>query len=101
MAKLELFYKETCPYCHRVMDFMKDKGISGVELLDIESDAAIKNRLVEVGGKGQVPCLFIDGKPLYESLDIIDYLTKEFKVDAPEDTAQFGGSCSIDGSGCH
>ena len=30
--------------------------------------------LIENGGKEQVPCLFIDGKPLYESLDIIDWL---------------------------
>lgn len=25
----------------------------------------------DMGGKRQVPCLFIDGKPLYESSDII------------------------------
>ena len=30
--------------------------------------------IVERGGKFQAPCLFIDGKPLYESLDIIDWL---------------------------
>ena len=30
--------------------------------------------LMEVGGKRQVPCLFIDGAPLYESSDIIDWL---------------------------
>ena len=30
--------------------------------------------LIEHGGKEQVPCLFIDGKPLYESLDIIAWL---------------------------
>ena len=30
--------------------------------------------LIQVGGKQQVPCLFIDGKPLYESLDIIRWL---------------------------
>ncbi|MBE6736814.1 MAG: NrdH-redoxin, partial [Ruminococcaceae bacterium] len=33
-----------------------------------------RRRLIEVGGYEQVPCLFIDGKPMYESLDIIDWL---------------------------
>ncbi|MBS4843870.1 MAG: glutathione S-transferase domain-containing protein, partial [Collinsella sp.] len=30
--------------------------------------------LIAVGGKRQVPCLFIDGKPLYESSDIIAWV---------------------------
>ena len=33
-----------------------------------------RKTLIEVGGMEQVPCLFIDGKPLYESLDIIAWL---------------------------
>ena len=33
-------------------------------------------RLLAVGGIDQVPCLFIDGIPMYESLDIIDWLEK-------------------------
>ena len=37
-----------------------------------DPDAA--DELARVGGKRQVPCLFIDGKPLYESLDIIKWL---------------------------
>ncbi|WP_300410573.1 glutaredoxin [Lagierella sp.] len=81
MDKLELFIKESCPYCQKVMRFidkynLKDK----IEIKDIVKDEANKNRLVEEGGKNQVPCLFIDGKPMYESSDIIDYL-KENLVD--------------------
>ena len=33
-----------------------------------------KLELIRVGGKQQVPCLFIDGKPMYESLDIVEWL---------------------------
>ena len=33
-----------------------------------------QNDLVRIGGKKQVPCLVINGKPLYESDDIIAYL---------------------------
>ena len=34
------------------------------------------NRLVKDGGKEQIPCLFIDGQPLYESQDIVKWLRK-------------------------
>ena len=30
--------------------------------------------LVRIGGNRQCPCLLIDGAPMYESDDIIDYL---------------------------
>ena len=43
----------------------------------IGSGAAKK--LVEVGGDDQVPCLFIDGKPLYESDDINAWLEENFR----------------------
>ncbi len=38
---------------------------------DLESDPGARDALIEIGGKGQVPCLVIDGKPLYESADIV------------------------------
>ena len=74
---LELFFKPTCPYCHKVLSFMKDHNIE-LPLHDIEADEAARNRLIEVGGKRQVPCLFIDGAAMYESNDIIAYLSKTF-----------------------
>jgi glutaredoxin len=76
MPKLELFYLPTCPYCHRVFDYLQQQNIE-VELLSI-TEPANRSRLVEIGGSAQVPCLFIDGKPLYESLDIIEW----FKANA-------------------
>ena len=36
------------------------------------------DKLINLGGKYQVPCLDIDGKALYESDDIIAYLNKTF-----------------------
>jgi len=37
---------------------------------------AIRAELIEIGGKGQVPCLVHNGKPLYESTDIINWLAQ-------------------------
>ena len=71
--KLELFMKPTCPYCIKVMNYMSENNIT-IPLRDIVADESAAEALIAVGGKRQVPCLFIDGKPLYESGDIIEWL---------------------------
>ena len=71
--ELELFMKPTCPYCIKVMNFMSENNIS-IPLRDIVADESAAETLIAIGGKRQVPCLFIDGKPLYESGDIIEWL---------------------------
>lgn len=71
--ELELFMKPTCPYCIKVMNFMSENNIT-IPLRDIVADESAAETLIAIGGKRQVPCLFIDGKPLYESDDIIEWL---------------------------
>lgn len=73
--KLELFKRDTCPYCVKVQMLIEELGVEEqIEQLDITRDADARRRLVEVGGKQQVPCLFIDGEPLYESRDIMNWI---------------------------
>ena len=76
---LKLYYKETCPFCKKVLRFIENKKIEGVELVDIKADEANEKYLIEEGGMVQVPCLFIDGKPMYESMDIIKFLDEKFQ----------------------
>lgn len=71
--KLALYYRPTCPFCIRVLDFMDRQGVT-IPLIDISRDRDAAATLIEVGGKQQVPCLFIDGEPLYESSDIISWI---------------------------
>lgn len=97
---LELFYKPTCPYCHKVMSFMEQNNID-LPMHDIVADDAARERLIEVGGKRQVPCLFIDGKAMYESGDIINYLSEVFHVSGSNDDSDDGSSaaaCTIGGA---
>lgn len=73
--KLELFKRDSCPYCVKVQMLIDELGVGDqIEQLDITRDAAARKRLVQVGGKQQVPCLFIDGEPLYESRNIMDWI---------------------------
>ena len=75
--KLELYKYDTCPYCVMVMRTIEELGID-VEMHDIRKNADDLERLVRVGGKRQVPCLFVDGVPMYESMDIIIWLRQQF-----------------------
>ena len=56
------------------MGYISSAGREDIIYKDIAQDPEAAKELVQVGGKQQVPCLFIDGKPLYESLDIISWL---------------------------
>ena len=72
---LELYYYPACPYCQKVLRAIDELGVAdAIELKNIRADEHARQTLVEVGGKQQVPCLFIDGAPLYESSDIVKWL---------------------------
>ena len=72
---LELYYKPTCPFCQKVLLYMEAAGIEDkIALKNIVEDSEAATTLVAVGGKRQVPCLFIGGTPLYESDDIVAWM---------------------------
>ncbi|ADQ14521.1 glutaredoxin family protein [Halanaerobium hydrogeniformans] len=75
MQELKLYYYPACPYCRKVTRFINKHDLK-VNLKNINKDKEAARKLVEVGGKRQVPCLFIDGQALYESDDIIKWLKK-------------------------
>lgn len=77
---LELFKFDTCPYCQKVMQYIDSVGRTDIIYRDIRKSEEAAEELVRVGGKRQVPCLFIDGEPLYESLDIISWLQEHPQV---------------------
>lgn len=79
MAYLEnhlLYYKKSCPFCQKVLRFMEANRLT----MDTRetTQPGNQNDLIRIGGKKQVPCLVINGKPLYESDDIVAYLRENF-----------------------
>lgn len=76
MSKLRLFVGTICPFCIKVERFIEEQGISNVEIVNVDKDPQAREYLIEKGGKRQVPCLFIDEEPMYESMDIIHYLSQ-------------------------
>lgn len=90
----ELFFMPTCPFCKKVLNFMAEHDID-LKLRDISSDPEARSTLERVGGKVQVPCLFIDGKPMYESDDIIAYLRDAFSVEDSDNAEDEAPACPI------
>jgi glutaredoxin len=79
---LSLYQYAVCPFCVKVRWALRRLGLS-IEYKDAKRNAQFAKELVEGGGQLKVPCLRIekadgDVEWMYESSDIIDYLTKRF-----------------------
>lgn len=66
-----------CPFCQKVLGEAERMGVS-FDLRDTSNDTTNAEALIEKGGKRQVPFLIDEenGKSMYESDDIIAYLTE-------------------------
>lgn len=79
LPELILYYKKDCPSCTQVLDYLKSSHLK-MSLKDIALDPIAKEELFHIGGNLQVPCLFIDGTPLYEAHFIIEWLHDHSEV---------------------
>ena len=71
---LELFVKEGCPFCEKVVDFFDKNKVEYEKKFMTEPDNM--EIVVKEGGKNQAPFLIDleNNNKLYESSDIIDYV---------------------------
>ena len=76
-AELVLYKFDACPYCRKVARVIDRLGLA-VSYRDTDEDYKAWGELKRIGGKEQVPCLLVDGKPMYESEDIVAYLEGRF-----------------------
>lgn len=80
LMKLELFYYKQCPFCARVL-----RKIDELDLRDhIEFKDTLENRdyaklHYNNTKRSTVPCLYIDGKAMFESSDINVWLENNIK----------------------
>ncbi|AVF36584.1 MULTISPECIES: glutaredoxin 3 [Rahnella] len=61
MAKIEIYTKATCPYCHRAKALLNSKGASFDEIA-IDGDADTREKMIARSGRSTVPQIFIDGQ---------------------------------------
>jgi glutathione S-transferase len=72
---LQLYHKWQCPYSARVRDFVDEHRLGDkIEYVEIHEVEGAQDRLSALTGKTQVPCLVVDGKPILESGEIVQWL---------------------------
>ncbi|PKL74434.1 MAG: hypothetical protein CVV27_20520 [Candidatus Melainabacteria bacterium HGW-Melainabacteria-1] len=80
--RLELYMFRACPYCRRVLSLIERDHIP-VSYRDTHLNPSFRKELLSLTGKAQVPCLFVDGQPLFESAAIMAYLERHFVCKEP------------------
>ncbi len=60
MPKVTVFTGSTCPHCHTMKDYLKEKGVE-FEERNIQNDPEARSELIEKGYKG-IPVIEVDGK---------------------------------------
>lgn len=71
MADVEIYTTPLCPYCHRAKNLLKQKGVDYTErdvMMDSKKRAEMRER---AGGRNSVPQIFIDGRHIGGSDDLV------------------------------
>lgn len=71
--ELMLYYRMDCPFCVRVLSFLEEESID-IPMIDISVDEQAASDLYELADRYTVPCLRVQGVPMHESLDIMNWL---------------------------
>ncbi len=80
MAKVEIYYWTTCPFCRRALALLDQKGVD-YKGYDITGDEAARAKMIErTGGPKSVPQIFIDDK-LIGGCDDLHALDDKGKLD--------------------
>jgi glutaredoxin 3 len=70
MAKIEIYTKAFCPYCHRARALLDSKGVE-YEEIDITMGGPRRPEMIQrANGRSTVPQIFIDGRHIGGSDDL-------------------------------
>lgn len=75
IPRLMLYYSPTCPHSQKVLTYLESIHKT-VPMKNVYASPQIKEELISIGGKAQVPCLIINNQPLYEADLIIQWLSE-------------------------
>jgi glutaredoxin 3 len=71
MPNIEIYTQSFCPYCARALSLLKKKGAEFREIDAPAGSAARAEAQQRSGGKTSVPQIFIDGKLIGGSDDLV------------------------------
>ncbi len=71
MADVEIYTTPLCPYCHRAKNLLKQKGVDYTEIDVMMASGKRAEMRERAGGRNTVPQIFIDGRHIGGSDDLI------------------------------
>ena len=81
MAQVEIYTTALCPYCYRAKALLKKKGVAYAEYAVDAEPGRLEEMLKRSGGRRTVPQVFIDGKGIGGSDELLA-LEAKGKLDA-------------------
>ena len=70
---LSFYYFDACPFCQLVLHLISDLNLK-VKMKDIRKNQKHLETLVRDTNRQTVPCLYINGRAMFESRDIIAWI---------------------------
>jgi glutaredoxin 3 len=73
LQSIALYYSPRCPHSQRVLSYIRKHQLA-IPLKNVLIDSQAKQQLKQIGGYSIVPCLIVNGAPIYNDGDIIEWL---------------------------
>jgi glutaredoxin 3 len=70
-AKVVMYSKTTCPYCHHAEQVLREHGVNDLELIQIDIDRSRRDEMIERAGRRTVPQIFIDDRHIGGCDDLV------------------------------
>lgn len=61
MTEIKVYSTPTCPWCHKLKDFLKEKNIEFIDI-DVSADQKAAEEMIQKSGQMGVPQIEINGK---------------------------------------
>ena len=81
MKPVKMYTSHVCPYCNMAKQLLKQKGVSEIEEILIDRDAATKAAMIELTGRRTVPQIFI-GDTHVGGFDDLRALNQQGRLDS-------------------
>ena len=78
-SNIRLFVKPYCGWCHEAQDWLDERGIT-YELLDVTTNRAARQEMLELSGQTLAPVIDVDGDLLADfDTDQLEKFWKKFE----------------------
>jgi glutaredoxin 3 len=71
-AKVVMYSKTTCPYCHRAEQVLRERGVKDLEMIQIDLDRSRRAEMIERADRSTVPQIFIGDKHIGGCDDLLE-----------------------------